>query len=75
MSWMSKSTPLLAVVSEQSPAVVDAAMSGLKVKDPIRAKLERYELIRPLGPSHFYRTIHAALDAYEERARETSGGL
>ena len=42
-----------------------------ELKDPVRAKLERYELVGPLKPSHFYPTVHAAVDAYEQRARET----
>jgi len=32
----------------------------------VRAKLERYELIGPLDPLHFYPTLDAALDAYRE---------
>ncbi len=44
-----------------------------ELKDPVRAKLERYELIGPLKPSHFYPTVHAAVDAYEQRLHETSG--
>ena len=43
-----------------------------ELKHPIRAKLERYELIGPLDPSHFYPTVHAAVDAYERPADETS---
>ena len=45
-----------------------------ELKDPVRAKLERYELIGPLKPSHFYPTVHAAVDAYEQRLHETSRG-
>ncbi len=41
-----------------------------ELKDPIRAKLERYELIGPLKPSHFYPTVHAAVDAYQLRAHK-----
>ena len=41
-----------------------------ELKDPVRAKLERYELIGPLNPNHFYPTTHAAVDAYEQRAHE-----
>ena len=43
-----------------------------ELKHPIREKLERYELIGPLDPSHFYPTVHAAVDAYERPADETS---
>jgi hypothetical protein len=30
----------------------------------VRAKLERYELIGPLDPDHFFPTIDAALDHF-----------
>jgi high affinity sulfate transporter 1 len=49
-------------------AIVFAAL-----KDPVRAKLERYELIGTLDPSHFYPTVHAAVDAYEQRRVTRSG--
>jgi high affinity sulfate transporter 1 len=35
-----------------------------ELKDPVRAKLERYELIGPLEPRHFFPTLDAAIDAY-----------
>ena len=38
-----------------------------ELKDPVRAKLERYELIGPLDPDHFFPTIEAAVDAFCER--------
>jgi high affinity sulfate transporter 1 len=38
-----------------------------ELKDPVRAKLERYELIGPLDPAHFFPTLDAALDAYREQ--------
>jgi hypothetical protein len=37
-----------------------------ELKDPVRAKLERYELIGPLDPDHFYPTLEAALDHLRE---------
>jgi MFS superfamily sulfate permease-like transporter len=37
-----------------------------ELKEPVRAKLERYELIGPLDPAHFFPTIEAALEAYRE---------
>jgi MFS superfamily sulfate permease-like transporter len=39
-----------------------------ELKDPVRAKLERYELIGPLDPDHFFPTLDDAIDAYR---RET----
>ena len=38
-----------------------------ELKDPVRAKLERYELIGPLDPGHFFPTIDAAVDAFRRR--------
>jgi high affinity sulfate transporter 1 len=35
-----------------------------ELKDPVRAKLERYELIGPLDPDHFFPTLDAAIDAF-----------
>ena len=37
-----------------------------ELKDPVRAKLERYQLIGPLDPSHFFPTLEAALDHFRE---------
>jgi MFS superfamily sulfate permease-like transporter len=37
-----------------------------ELKDPVRAKLERYELIGPLDPDHFFPTIQAALDHFRQ---------
>jgi MFS superfamily sulfate permease-like transporter len=39
-----------------------------ELKDPVRAKLERYALIGPLDPDHFFPTLEAAVDAYREDA-------
>jgi high affinity sulfate transporter 1 len=38
-----------------------------ELKDPVRAKLERYELIGPLDPAHFFPTLDAAVDAFRRR--------
>ena len=37
-----------------------------ELKDPVRAKLERYELIGPLDPDHFFPTLDAALDHFRQ---------
>ena len=37
-----------------------------ELKDPVRAKLERYELIGPLDPDHFFPTLDAAVDAFRD---------
>jgi high affinity sulfate transporter 1 len=38
-----------------------------ELKDPVRAKLERYELIGPLDPDHFFPTLGAAVDSFREK--------
>jgi high affinity sulfate transporter 1 len=38
-----------------------------ELKDPVRAKLERYALIGPLDPNHFFPTIDAGVDAFRRR--------
>ncbi len=38
-----------------------------ELKDLVRAKLERYELIGPLDPGHFFPTLDAALDSFRDR--------
>ena len=38
-----------------------------ELKDPVRAKLERYELIGPLNPEHFFPTLDAALDTFRQQ--------
>jgi MFS superfamily sulfate permease-like transporter len=37
-----------------------------ELKERVRAKLERYELIGPLDPTHFFPTLDAAVEAYRE---------
>jgi MFS superfamily sulfate permease-like transporter len=37
-----------------------------ELKDPVRAKLERYELIGPLDPDHFFPTLDAAVNQFRE---------
>jgi MFS superfamily sulfate permease-like transporter len=35
-----------------------------EMKDPVREKMDRYELTRAIDPAHFFPTIHAAVDAF-----------
>jgi high affinity sulfate transporter 1 len=37
-----------------------------ELKELVRAKLERYELIGPLDPAHFFPTLDAAVDRFRE---------
>ncbi len=39
-----------------------------ELKDPVRAKLERYELIGPLDPDHFFPTIDGAIDEFRRQS-------
>jgi high affinity sulfate transporter 1 len=39
-----------------------------ELKDRVRAKLERYELIGPLDPAHFYPTLEGAVEAVRSDA-------
>jgi high affinity sulfate transporter 1 len=38
-----------------------------ELKDPVRARLQRYELIGPLDPDHFFPTLDAAVERFRER--------
>jgi high affinity sulfate transporter 1 len=38
-----------------------------ELKDPVRAKIDRYELTRTINPEHFFPTIEDAVSAYRER--------
>ncbi|HEY4824209.1 MAG TPA: sodium-independent anion transporter, partial [Solirubrobacteraceae bacterium] len=42
-----------------------------ELKDPVRAKLERYELIGPLDPDHFFPTVDAAVEHFREKTGAT----
>jgi hypothetical protein len=37
------------------------------MKDPVRDKLRRYELLRTIDPAHFFPTITAAVKAFRAR--------
>ena len=45
----------------------DTHLVFAELKDPVRAKLERYELIGPLDPGHFFPTLDAAVEAFRRR--------
>ena len=42
----------------------DVSLVFAEVKDPVRSKIERYELERTIDPSHFFPTIDEAVAAY-----------
>ncbi len=56
---------MLADLDEQLNAM-GTSLVFAEMKEPVRAKLERYELIGPLDPAHFFPTIDAAIDAFRE---------
>ena len=35
-----------------------------EVKDPVRRKIERYQLTRTIDPQHFFPTLEAAVEAF-----------
>ncbi len=43
------------------------SLAFAELKDPVRTKLERYELIGPLDPDHFFPTLQSAVDAYRSK--------
>jgi high affinity sulfate transporter 1 len=43
------------------------SLAFAELKETVRAKLERYELIGPLNPDHFYPTLDAAIEHYRAR--------
>ena len=42
-----------------------------EMKDPVRRKVERYELTRTIAPEHFFPTIDAAIDAFRAETGAT----
>jgi MFS superfamily sulfate permease-like transporter len=45
-----------------------------ELKDPVRAKLQRYQLIGPLDPNHFFPTVEAAVDGFSAPDRPAPEG-
>jgi MFS superfamily sulfate permease-like transporter len=37
------------------------------MKDPVREKIERYELTRTIDPAHFFPTVRAAVAAFQDQ--------
>ncbi len=52
----------------------DVSLVFAEVKDPVRAKLDRYELERTIDPAHFFPTIDEAVAAYVAQSGETWQG-
>jgi high affinity sulfate transporter 1 len=49
----------------------DVSLVFAEVKDPVRAKIQRYELERTIDPAHFFATIDEAVDAYRAETGTT----
>ena len=49
-----------------------------EMKDPVRRKIERYELTRTIEPAHFFPTLDAAITAFRQQTganwTHTGGG-
>jgi MFS superfamily sulfate permease-like transporter len=43
------------------------SLAFAELKEPVRAKLERYELIGPLSPNHFFATLDSAVEAFRRK--------
>ncbi len=43
------------------------SLAFAELKEPVRAKLERYELIGPLNPDHFFETLDSAVEAFRRK--------
>ena len=54
----------------------DISLVFAELKDPVRAKIERYGLTRTIDPGHFFPTIEAAITAFRDQtgAQWTGGG-
>ncbi len=57
---------MLAELDEQLNAA-GTSLVFAELKHPVRAKLERYELIGPLDENHFYPTLEAAVEAFRHQ--------
>ncbi len=61
------------MLSDLDRELNDAGISVVfaELKSPVRAKLERYELIGPLDPEHFFPTLEGAVEAYRREGGAT----
>jgi high affinity sulfate transporter 1 len=51
---------------EQSLRAADIELRFAELKDPVKDKLKRFELLERFGPENFHPTVGAAIDAYLE---------
>jgi MFS superfamily sulfate permease-like transporter len=57
---------MLATLDEELNAA-GTSLVFAELKDPVRAKLERYELVGPLNPDHFFATLDDALETFRRQ--------
>ena len=57
---------MLAELDEELNAA-EVSLVFAELKDQVHAKLERYELIGPLDPNHFFPTLDAALESFRHQ--------
>jgi MFS superfamily sulfate permease-like transporter len=50
---------------------VGVSLVFAEMKDPVRNKIERYELTKTIDPRHFFPTLEAAIAAFEAERDET----
>jgi hypothetical protein len=50
------------------------SLAFARLKDPVRRKIDRYELTRTIDPNHFFPTLADAIGAFQAR-RAPSGSL
>jgi high affinity sulfate transporter 1 len=46
------------------------SLAFAELKDPVRQKLERYDLIGTLDPKHFFPTVDAAVEAFKKESED-----
>jgi MFS superfamily sulfate permease-like transporter len=46
-----------------------------EMKDPVRRKIDRYELTQTIDPAHFFATLDAAVSAYSSGTDATWSGV
>jgi hypothetical protein len=44
------------------------SLVSAELKDPVRAKIERYGLIRTIDPGHFFPAVAAAVRAFQAKS-------
>jgi len=59
-------TSILCLLGYEKLNARGVSLVFVDLKDPVKAKIERYELIRTIDPGHFFPTVGAAVDAFRQ---------